>query len=719
MADFVLREKQRTTYPGACSLEYQDLMRILIEDLLQWDPDKQEAKGKGVLGTVLAFAPANEEQGRNTLHSHWQIWTKELNSDIRHNIFHTNPEVKRKSREKFFRLLDQVMSTSFSDDFEIRHDCDAATVAAINTPNSISSTSDAHFSDRSEQCFRDARNKTLSKVLRGRVSTCNYCDSPISSSDIVNLALDSWKQVAVKNGSNIVAAIPFGAERMDIAAYTYSYHMDETCPDNSDPFWGNKKVRDTILHHVFDQHDWNHRGSCFKKGVDCRFFLPDLTHLSTEIYEDVDPKKTIVSHRLVAGDTTVIPSWVLEQKRPMGCQYMNTHCKSIAEVFNCNTNIRIGDRSQVFYSTLYCGKSTQKEDSERVQRINTAINKRLLRIQEQVLSGERKEDEIQDGFVEGLCRMLSAMNAATTRHVVSATMAHLLVCSGGDRFMFSHGFGNLLVGQLEATLQKQPVDVRIRVNNFGGETIFWPDSSSDDYIHRPQDPRFSQLCAYEMTMNYKKTYMTKRQIAASAVNHSHERNSSTSLESDTSDDDHDAEDSDCSTGQGYHKRKYHFNESHPGKRFSHLAQLKKTIVPKVYFPGNGLCRIEDLKLDDHVVDGDTSKLREQYAKYALLMFQPFRTLADLKLYGTYWNLFYQQLTLHRGRQPSLFFAYGFQILQNIEDRQSMDANSQRASDRVTTNTECLAPGADTKSVPCCPDNIDNSDDILQYCGEDG
>jgi hypothetical protein len=336
-----------------------------------------------------------------------------------------------------------------------------------------------------------------------------------------------------------------------------------------------------------------------------------------------------------------------------------------------------------------------------------------------VLSGERKEDEVQDGFVEGLCRMLSAMNAATTRHVVSATMAHLLVCSGGDRFMFSHGFGNLLVGQLEATLQKQPVDVRIRVNNFAGETIFWPDSSSDDYIHRPQDPRFSQLCAYEMTMNYKKTYMTKRQITASAVNHSRERNSSTSLESDTSEHDLDAEDSDCSTGQGYHKRKYHFNESHPGKRFSHLAQLKKTIVPKVYVPGNGLCRIEDLKLDDHVVDGDTSKLREQYAKYALLMFQPFRTLADLKLYGTFWNLFYQQLTLHRGRQPSLFFAYGFQILQNIEDRQSMDANSQRASDRVTTNTECLAPGADTKSVPCCPDNIDNSDDILQYCGDDG
>ena len=59
------------------------------------------------------------------------------------------------------------------------------------------------------------------------------------------------------------------------------------------------------------------------------------------------------------GDTLDVPWLMLEQRRSMGCQYMNTHCKAISDVFNCNTNIKIGDRSQVFYSTLYCGKSTQ------------------------------------------------------------------------------------------------------------------------------------------------------------------------------------------------------------------------------------------------------------------------------------------------------------------------------------------------------------------------
>ena len=73
-----MRENQCLTYPGACLIEYQDLMRILIEDLLKWDPIKNKPKGKGIVGTVLSFAPVDEEQGRKTLHLHCQIWTKEL-----------------------------------------------------------------------------------------------------------------------------------------------------------------------------------------------------------------------------------------------------------------------------------------------------------------------------------------------------------------------------------------------------------------------------------------------------------------------------------------------------------------------------------------------------------------------------------------------------------------------------------------------------------------
>ena len=68
IADFVLRKDARISYPGACSLEFQSVMQILTECLLRWDTKTQTAKGKGILGTVVAFAGADEEQGRKTLH---------------------------------------------------------------------------------------------------------------------------------------------------------------------------------------------------------------------------------------------------------------------------------------------------------------------------------------------------------------------------------------------------------------------------------------------------------------------------------------------------------------------------------------------------------------------------------------------------------------------------------------------------------------------------
>ncbi len=70
-------------------------------------------------------------------------------------------------------------------------------------------------------------------------------------------------------------------------------------------------------------------------------------------------------------------------KRPMGCQFINAHNRSISEVFNFNSNIQIGDASQVFYSTLYTSKSTQDEDSEKQLRIGRAVIKRMKHLLEE------------------------------------------------------------------------------------------------------------------------------------------------------------------------------------------------------------------------------------------------------------------------------------------------------------------------------------------------
>ena len=42
----------------------------------------------------------------------------------------------------------------------------------------------------------------------------------------------------------------------------------------------------------------------------------------------------------------------------------------------------------------------------------------------------------------------------------------------------------------------------------GRETVVWPSSSADDYMHRPMDCILENMCLYEMVMKYKK--MCKR-----------------------------------------------------------------------------------------------------------------------------------------------------------------------------------------------------------------
>ncbi len=72
----MLRRDARINNPGACYLEFQSVVQILMDCLLKWGTKTQTSKGKGILGTVIAFAGADEEQGGKTLHQHWQKMDK-------------------------------------------------------------------------------------------------------------------------------------------------------------------------------------------------------------------------------------------------------------------------------------------------------------------------------------------------------------------------------------------------------------------------------------------------------------------------------------------------------------------------------------------------------------------------------------------------------------------------------------------------------------------
>jgi hypothetical protein len=108
IADFQLQKHIRLNHPGACSLEFQDVMQIIMDCMLRWDSKKQTSKGKAMLGTVLAFSAANEEQGRTTLHHHWQIWVSKIDQTLRNCLFHEDISVRNTARNFFANISPQL-----------------------------------------------------------------------------------------------------------------------------------------------------------------------------------------------------------------------------------------------------------------------------------------------------------------------------------------------------------------------------------------------------------------------------------------------------------------------------------------------------------------------------------------------------------------------------------------------------------------------------------
>jgi hypothetical protein len=167
-------------------------------------------------------------------------------------------------------------------------------------------------------------------------------------------------------------------------------------------------------------------------------------------------------------------------------------------------------KSHFLFNAL-CFKNTQSEDSYVYTRIHAAIGRRIYRrIQLERLTTiaaaqpssvsddagvsegvdasreivSQVAQELQEDYIEGLGRILTGVNAALSRYVVSSTMAHLLICQKGSRFSFSHGFSNILLTQMESALEKENVNFAVRCNRGKrGALVRWPDSSCDDYIY--------------------------------------------------------------------------------------------------------------------------------------------------------------------------------------------------------------------------------------------
>jgi hypothetical protein len=191
-ADFVIRRATRKKYPGACSLEFQNIMKILIEKIFSWDHDAQHSKNLTPLGDINAWIQAIEEQGRGSLHAHWQIFTKQLSSRIREDLFHYDNDRRIEARMELANYIDSIVNASFGTDLKTTHVCNAT---RLNTSHSSKSKTNITnntnpcdvedvFKSVSPQVFRDARHRVLCSHIGGKMLTCKKCKKLLSHEDL-------------------------------------------------------------------------------------------------------------------------------------------------------------------------------------------------------------------------------------------------------------------------------------------------------------------------------------------------------------------------------------------------------------------------------------------------------------------------------------------------------------------------------------------------------
>ena len=296
-----------------------------------------------------------------------------------------------------------------------------------------------------------------------------------------------------------------------------------------------------------------------------------------------------------------------------------------------------------------------------MQRILYAVSRRLQKIEEDIHLGRQLFQDPQDSFTSGLSVLLSGLRAATSRHVVSATMAHLIVSLDGTRFEFSHKFGHLLISQLEATLNGESTDFRIRSMTIDKQQHIYHDSTSEDYIYRPR--QLEDKCSYYITMWYKKTTKSPKRIKESLNNPNNQpqgRGNCSDLE---------------------------FVEGHSGRHFTKLLKLSLSVIPIMFYDKDRLSEIRLLDLTSNHIHEETKRIREEYAKIALLMFYPFRTIEDIQLDGSHWKLFQRELDLYQNGRNTTMWAKGFEILHNIEDRKAMQQDVEKRKDEVTRESK--------------------------------
>ena len=101
-----------------------------------------------------------------------------------------------------------------------------------------------------------------------------------------------------------------------------------------------------------------------------------------------------------------------------------------------------------------------------------------------------------------------------------------------------------------------------------------------------------------------------------------------------------------------------------------MKQRKHEVIPIIYLPEGSICRIEELEVSSAMRSSIAVKKREAYAKPAVVIFLPFRFLADLQYSESDGSDIYWTKLMHKIKDESELWRTGLGILHHIEGRET-------------------------------------------------
>jgi hypothetical protein len=245
---------------------------------------------------------------------------EEINQTLRNALFENDKKTRNQAWQTFQQHIDNVVSTRYGPQFCITNKRlgkkDQETFKT-GIPESI-------FKEKEPDCLRQARHKELCNDIEGGIMFCQDCEQTISITEIVNQSLKRWKDTVIQGAraqdKRPDTNIPLSPESLDMATYTFSYHMNGGCALESGPFWGYNDISKTLLKYRFEEHSACCCASCFKKGCKCRFLFLFMSTPSTYIHEDRgDNNKNETLWFCPNGSINTVYPFIVLPKKSMGC----------------------------------------------------------------------------------------------------------------------------------------------------------------------------------------------------------------------------------------------------------------------------------------------------------------------------------------------------------------------------------------------------------------